>query len=179
MIALRRLLPCLLVTILLSGCSGGGQPSGTTISASTLDWPYAPASIQVHPISRIKIDRGTGQAVVHARVEFLDSDGFSTRGIGELDLILSGQSDDGVMLMSQTEWTCDLNDRDNNRQYYDEVTRTYQAILEMEPDMNVPWEPNLRAVLVLPDGRSLSDSKRIRIARNRVEPKTDEIQDQP
>ncbi|MAB84129.1 MAG: hypothetical protein CMJ24_11955 [Phycisphaerae bacterium] len=179
MIALRRLLSCLLATVLLPGCFGSGQSGNATISASSLDWPYAPTSIQVHPISRIKIDRETGRAVVHARVEFLDSDGFSTRGIGELDLILSGQSDDGVMLMSQTEWTCDLNDADKNRQYYDEVTRTYQAMLEMEPDMNVPWEPNLRAVLLLPDGRSLTDSRRIRIARTTVEPKTDPIPDQP
>lgn len=151
----------------LQGCSqrpGTGRiASGTT----TADWPFAPTSIRIHPISRIKMDRESGDAVVQARVELLDPDGFPTRGLGTLSLTLSGQSDDGVMLMSQTQWECDLDDLELNRQYYDEVTRTYLIKLELSPRMDVPWEPRLRAVLVTPGGRTLSDTSRIRFTRTR------------
>lgn len=154
---------------MVPACTSSSQADRAQVTRASQDWPYAPVSIQVHPISRIKIDRDTGQPMVHARIEMLDPDGFSTRGPGNLTLILSGQSEDGVMLMSQTEWNCDLTDPTNNRRYYDEVTRTYQAILELSPNMNIPWEPSLRAVLTLPDGQSLSDSSRIRFTRAATE----------
>ena len=70
------------------------------------------------------------------------------------------------MLMSKTEWECDLNDLELNRQYYDEVTRTYQVTLELTPRIDVPFEPRLRAVLVTPQGRTLSDVSGIRFIRN-------------
>ena len=106
----------------------------------------------------------------------LDRDGFSTRGIGELKLILSGTSEEGVMLMSQTEWECDLTDAEMNQRYFDEVTRTYQAVLELDAQTDVPWEPTLRAILLLPNGDALTDSSRIRFAK-RVEPAPDEKTD--
>ena len=162
-----RLLPTALLVLLgmLPACTSSHHVDRAQIAQATQDWPYAPVAIRVHPISRIKIDRDTSQAMVHARIELLDVDGFSTRGPGDLTLILSGQSEDGVMLMSQTEWHCDLTDPVNNRQYYDEVTRTYQAVLELSPNLSIPWEPSLRAVLKLPDGQSLSDSRRVRFTR--------------
>ena len=161
------------LAILLCSCLAACAPADgngrVRLSADAADWPYAPASIRVHPISRIKMDRESGTAVVQARIELLDPDGFSTRGLGSLTLLLSGQSENGIMLMSQTEWKCDLNDLKTNRKYYDEVTRTYQVTLDLSPRMGVPWEPRLRAMLVTPDGRTLSDTSGIRFTRTAPE----------
>ena len=161
---------------IMVGCSGLGACAPDTsgerfrLDAASGQWPYAPASIRVHPISRIKYDRTTGLAVVQARIEFRDPDGFSTRGVGSLTISLTGPSDEGVMLISKTEWKCDLNDLELNRRYYDEVTRTYQVTLELTPQIDVPFEPRLRAVLETPKGRTLSDVRGIRFNRTSSEP---------
>ncbi len=153
----------------LGACAPGSSGERFQLDAASAQWPYAPASIRVHPISRIKYDRATGQAIVQARIEFLDPDGFSTRGVGKLTISLTGPSDEGVMLMSKTEWECDLNDLELNRQYYDEVTRTYQVTLKLTPQIDVPFEPRLRAVLDTPQGRTLSDVRGIRFNRTPAE----------
>ena len=150
----------------LGACAPGSSGERIRLDAGSLRWPYAPTAIRVHPISRIKLDRETGVAVVQARIEFQDPDGFSTRGVGKLTISLTGPSRDGVMLMSKTEWECDLNDLELNRQYYDEVTRTYQVTLQLTPRIDVPFEPRLRAVLVTPQGRTLSDVSGVRFIRN-------------
>lgn len=155
----------LIICSCLGACAPGTSGDRFAVDATTAQWPYAPASIRVHPLSRIKIDRETGLEIVQARIEFQDVDGFSTRGLGQLTISLTGPSNGGVMLMSKTEWECNLNDPQLNRQYYDEVTRTYQMTLKLTPQTDVPFEPRLRAVLTTPQGETLSDTTGIRFNR--------------
>jgi len=126
------------------------------------EWPFAPESIRVHPLSRIKYG-ADGTLQVQGRIEFLDRDGCSTRGIGMLKIILAGSSNGGSH--TESSWESDLNDLETNSQYYDEVTRTYLYGLSLENAGDVPLEPSLHARLILPDGRTLSDNAEIHISR--------------
>jgi hypothetical protein len=126
-----------------------------------MDWAYAPVDIRVHPLSRVKFNDTGGEARVEARIELLDQDGFSTRGIGDLKLVLSGSSEMGSH--TQVEWECDLSTVAMNGKQYDCVTRTYLAHLQLVSSDDIPLEPVLYAQFKMPDGRSLSDRKSIRI----------------
>lgn len=149
-----------LCTLLTSGCNPTNRGLRTEAGVVT-DWTYAPESIRVHPLSRIKFNEAGDQARVEARIEMRDRDGFSTRGLGELSLFLTGSSDIGSHI--QVEWLCDLTTVDMNGKQYDCVTRTYLAHLELLQSDDVPLEPVLSARLTMPDGSVLSDRKPIRI----------------
>ena len=152
----------------LHGCQAADTrkpQSQTTIEF--VPWPFAPESIRVHPLSRIKFGAGDSKPQVQGRVEFLDQDGFSTRGVGDLKIILAGSSGSGSH--AESSWECDLNNLETNSQYYDEVTRTYLYSLSLEKAGDVPLEPSLHVFLVLPDGRVLSDEAVIHVSRARTE----------
>ena len=126
-----------------------------------MDWTYAPESIRVHPLSRVKFNEAGDQARVEARIEMQDRDGFSTRGLGNLTLYLSGSSDMGSH--TQVEWQCDLSTIDMNGKQYDCVTRTYLAHLELTRSDDIPLEPVLRARFTMLDGSILTDREAIRV----------------
>ena len=170
--ASRLAVLCLAIPVILAGCDTTPRSGRSPAVREAITWPYAPASIRVHPISRIKIDPETGQAHVKAHIEFLDIDGFSTRGIGRLEFVLSGQGDGSTVSISKTTWECDLNNPDTNSEYFDEVTRAYLATLELSPGVDVPWDPRFKATLVLPDGSRLSDTSTIRFMKPAAEPES-------
>ena len=149
----------LLCLLAMFTCGCGSTQPRTGQAGST--WIYGPQAIRVHPLSRVKFDPETGEPHVEARIEMIDRDGFSTRGSGQLVLMLSGSPSSGAH--SEVRWECDLSDPKSNGTHFDCVTRTYQARLELEQASDVPLEPHLRAVLTLPDGRALSDTEAIRI----------------
>ena len=136
-------------------------------------WTYGPEAIRVHPLSRVKFDPETGEPHVEARIEMLDRDGFSTRGMGSLVLLLSGSP--GAGAHSEVRWECDLSDPESNGTHFDCVTRTYQARLDLEQAADLPLEPRLRAVLTLPSGQTLSDAAAVRIRLN--EPESEHLDD--
>ncbi|MDG2291165.1 MAG: hypothetical protein P8L37_00780 [Phycisphaerales bacterium] len=168
---------CLLTTLCLCSLVAGGCNSTSrgirTEGGVITDWTYAPESIRIHPLSRVKFNEAGDQARVEARIEMRDRDGFSTRGLGDLTLFLSGSSDMGSH--TQVEWQCDLSTVDMNGKQYDCVTRTYLAHLELLQSNDIPLEPMLRARLTMPDGSVLSDRKPIRIttAGSKSEPLDD------
>lgn len=158
------LLSACVALVVLPGCqsaSTGSKQTGTV--AEVAQWPFAPESIRVHPLSRIKFGPEDRKPQVQGRVEFLDRNGFSTRGIGTLKIILAGSSSSGSH--AESRWECDLNNLETNSQYYDEVTRTYLYSLSLDKADDVPLEPSLHVVLALPDGRVLSDEAVIHVSR--------------
>ena len=156
------------------GCQPAKRSSNQTETViEAADWPYAPVSIRVHPLSRIKFGPDNGKPQVQALIEFLDRDGISTRGLGTLRIILAGASNSGSH--AESRWECNLTDLDTNGQYYDEVTRTYMHNLSLDEADDVPLEPSLHAILVLPDGRVLADEKPIRISR--IKRSSDDLDD--
>jgi 2-keto-4-pentenoate hydratase/2-oxohepta-3-ene-1,7-dioic acid hydratase in catechol pathway len=149
-----------LYAVLIGGCNS--TPGGMRTSAgATMEWAYAPVDIRVHPLSRVKFNDTGDEARVEARIELLDQDGFSTRSLGDLKLVLSGSSEMGSH--TQVEWECDLSTVAMNGKQYDCVTRTYLAHLQLVSRDDIPMEPVLYAQFQRPDGHSLSDRQPIRI----------------
>ena len=166
----RLVVPALCVlAILACGCESTRNHTTTEAMA----WTYGPEAIRVHPLSRVKFDSETGEPHVEARIEMLDRDGFSTRGMGSLVLLLSGSP--GAGAHSEVRWECDLSDPESNGTHFDCVTRTYQARLDLEQAADLPLEPRLRAVLTLPSGQTLSDAAAVRIRLN--EPESEHLDD--
>lgn len=143
------------------GCSSG--PSRPRPD----EWPFAPATLRVHPLTRVVLPRvNTRSAVppnttlIEAHIELLDIDGFDTRGLGELLLELDSRGDSSLKSLS---WVVDLNDLARNRLYFDGVTQTYRVPLEIA----WPTAPRngiavLRASLETPTGRRIASSGEIR-----------------
>lgn len=84
-----------------------------------MEWPYAPASIRVHPLSRLLPD---GRAEV--RVECLDPEGDAVKSIGMLRVHV-GEGATAVHVEA------DLNDRGVQGLDWDPVLRDYKLIVRV------------------------------------------------
>ena len=71
----------------LVGCQPKSLVPGKLPAGSIEQYPYKPMEISIHPLSRYWISP-TGEMEIEARIEFLDRDGYPTRGIGRLELSL-------------------------------------------------------------------------------------------
>jgi len=129
-----------------AGCGGGLRLSGSD------RWPFAPASLRIHPLTHVAAPRvnapmpgvppaASGANVLEVFVELLDEDGFETRGIGTLTVTATARGDSSLPVLS---WTIDLSAAHTNRMYFDWVTRTYRMPLVLE------WSapPRTRAISV-------------------------------
>ena len=160
MSALTRPAACWIsvITVILMICGGGCGTRPVTPSRAPAsvngDWPFAPAQILVHPLTRYWATASHGKEV-EARIELLDSDGFATRGIGRLELTLSSANGRSI-----ETWVLQLNNLDTNRAHFDTVTRTYLVRLSL-PNQDVPERAELEARLVMPNGREITDYGRI------------------
>lgn len=123
----------LLLTALV-GCRGGPTLAGDT------GWPFAPATIRIHPLTHVALPRVNAPLagvpstpergmLLEVYIELIDVDGFDTRGIGVLDLAVSARGDSSLPTL---EWSIDLRDLEVNRMYFDWVTRTYRLPLILE-----------------------------------------------
>lgn len=123
-----------LMAAALTGCRGGRVLSGGT------GWPFAPASLRVHPLTHVALPRVNAPlagapttaeqgAILEVYIELLDVDGFDTRGVGELRVQVSSRGDASL---PNLEWTVDLRELDVNRMYFDWVTRTYRLPLVLD-----------------------------------------------
>ena len=107
------------------GCSSSPKQTGPRKSSN---WAYAPDSVSIHPLSRIRIseDKTRATAVVH--VEFKDGDDFACRGLGDLFIKIASASGNSVITK-----LFKLSDPDVNRELFDNVTRTYCIELPTSP----------------------------------------------
>lgn len=162
----------------IAGCRGSGEtwtarphePSNGESSAAgalaeSTAWPYAPASMRVHPLTR-RVDSTSGASLPSAsadaasrtdlevRIECLDSDGHETRAIGSLVIELVGGG---------ARWTVgpiDLSDAEINRRIFEGTTRTYRVGVAMpqEASLETGTVLSIEARLRLPEGRVLEAS---------------------
>lgn len=105
-----------------------GSPRGPSEpSVTTIPWPYAPATVRVHPLSRL-VPGADGSAPRQAeiRVQCLDPEGDATRTTGTLWLRLG--TGERARIVER-----DLGDPKVNREDWDPVTRTYRLLLPV-PD---------------------------------------------
>jgi hypothetical protein len=144
-----------------TGCESGAQrtirigPDG----ASEFGWPYWPTELRVHPLTRL-VQEANGATVLEARVELLDAEGHTTKGIGLL--ILEVRTDEEGTV--EERWERDLSDPTLNRLHYDEVTRTYLLRLAIDPK-RLSGQPVLEAALVIPGQTTLEDRLRLQTGR--------------
>jgi hypothetical protein len=114
---------------LLAAASCGPQRGGSDPNAAPepgltpATWPYAPATMRVHPLSRIMVPARAEEATrAEVHVQCLDLEGDSTRSIG----LLRVQVGDPASAASVQH---DLGDPAVNRADWDPVTRTYRFTL--------------------------------------------------
>lgn len=159
------LMPCAFAAAALM-VSGGCEPSTRTTSGPNAaagersaengaSWPFWPAKMRIHPLTRVVPAAGAGRVVIEARLEFVDADNVTTRASGQLTLRLyaDAQQPDGAEAIGT--WNQDLRDVAVNRRQYDDVTRTY--LFRMEVDAaSLPEKPELRAFFLSATGREMS-----------------------
>jgi hypothetical protein len=111
-----------MICIACSPHSSGIVAGGEKILSSP--WPFRPASMRIHPLTRLVRDPQTNVVQIEARLELRDRDGHVARGLGAVEFTLT--LDAGA---PERSWTFDLLDLQRNRQLYDDVTRTYRFLL--------------------------------------------------
>lgn len=155
-----NLLPAIvLITAALTACEFKGEPaSNAPLPTHVKVWKLEPVSMRIHPSSRFV--RGSEQGMLEARVEFLDEMGDSIKAVGRVHIELhargrSARRDSGRMLYA---WDVDLLTLDNQRRYYDPITRAYMFPLAVD-SLSIARDGTLIQVgFTLLDGRRLATS---------------------
>jgi hypothetical protein len=148
------------VAVVCCGCSSSIKQVGPRHAS---EWAYAPNSIKVHPLTRIRIPDATKtetdaegpdkkEPIIVVHVEFLDGDGFSCRGVGELRVEVHAKK--GGLL---GEAVVDLRDPDVNRLRFDPVTRTYRIHFNKLP--KGLREANIRAFYTVLGNKELKSKQ--------------------
>ena len=106
-------------------CSPQRQADETLPAIAVENWPYVPATMRVHPLSRVVPSAEPGTPP-HAEVcvQCLDLDGDATRGVGELSVQVGAEGE---------RVRRNLGDAAVNRASWDPVTRTYRLQLPVPP----------------------------------------------
>jgi hypothetical protein len=113
-------------------------PSARIGSSRQIDsWPFAPASIRIHPISQAHSDAKGPRIVCH--VECRDPLGETTKAVGSLriEVLEPTRTVEPGMEQIAAAWVTDLSDLDNNSKLYDPSTRTYRLSLRQLPGFMV------------------------------------------
>ena len=114
----------------------------TTTTPSTVAWPFRPAAVRFHPLSRIVTGAPEGRPVIETRLEFTDRAGDTTKAHGTL--VVDLHELDARAESMQSSWDLDLTDLMVNERHYDVVTRTYLLRLVVDPAV-MPATPELVA----------------------------------
>lgn len=126
------------LALMMGGCAvRPGSPMDHQVAgASGIQSPFAPASLQIHPLTRVDRDSG-GQVWIICHLELKDAWGDTTKGVGTLQVHLlrpTGGRASGLGTQ-ELSWEINLSDLDTNASLYDPATRTYRLPLEGAP----PW----------------------------------------
>jgi len=159
---IRRGLPILLV-VAMSACTAPApwrdEAVGTGTRSDDARWPYWPARMRVHPLSRVVIDPVNGD-FLEAHIEFRDEDGHTTRAVGTIRIDLFSQND-APSAPSSVEWSISLSEPKTNRLHFDEVMRTY--FFRLNPgEEPLPHRPVLVVRFVSEDGLLFESSLTLR-----------------
>ena len=135
------------------GAPGEVTPESLADDAS-LRWPYRPADMRIHPLTRLVTDEDGRYTQIETRIELFDIEGHTTKGCGRLRIDLHAV-EGGIVSAALMTWNLDLRDPTFNRERYDVVTRTYLFGLEPDPGETIPDQPALKAYYLTGDGRPL------------------------
>ena len=139
-----------------------GLNSSSPGDAQTSDWPFWPQALRIHPLTRLAVDAKSGRSIIEVRLEFLDPEGHTTKGVGQvrIDLAAGGSGADSSPPIATWNW--DLRDRSVNRRFYDDVTRTYLFRLNVE-SLELGPQPELRAYFLSATGARLQAAHTLRV----------------
>ncbi|MEX2218190.1 MAG: hypothetical protein WD749_05465 [Phycisphaerales bacterium] len=119
--------------------------------AEALDNPFAPASLHIHPLTRVERD-AEGKLWIICHVELLDAWGDTAKGIGQLQVRLFRPAPTpAAPARQELNWDVNLSDLKENSSLYDSPTRTYRLPLQNAPQ----WvgaengRPRIRLVAIL------------------------------
>lgn len=113
---------------------GATESPGT--SPAMLRQAFAPVRLQVHPLSRIRRDRGSGDMRIEAHVELIDAFDHLTKGLGEFRFEIETLERDAVRLPdgSRLIWRIPVDTPERASAPFDPLTRTYRFVLtELAP----------------------------------------------
>ena len=158
----------------LMGCEAGPSPvarppDGQTLGSTrplvgevqTSQWPFWPTSLRIHPLTRLAVDPQTRKSIIEVRLEFLDPQQHTTKGVGQvrIDLVTSGIAADSAPPLAT--WSWDLRDPSVNTTLYDDVTRTYLLRLKVD-SLELGPQLQLRAYYLSAAGHQLQATYTLR-----------------
>ncbi|MEM6457919.1 MAG: hypothetical protein AAF710_00845 [Planctomycetota bacterium] len=156
----------LVCSLLLVGCVDAKGPGADT-AASERDgdgWQPTPVALRIYPSTRFVNEAGT--PLLEARVELFDEMGDSTKASGLLrfELFAAGQVpgiEVGRLLYS---WDIALATLEDQRRYYDPITRGYLLRLRLESAEATRRQVRLRVTFQPATGQRMSDEQPVRLA---------------
>ncbi len=150
----------MLAAAMLSACASdsatrtpGGKTGANVGSPDTpYHWVAAPVRARVYPSTRFV--REEGAAVLEARIELLDEMGDSIKGVGNwhFELYAGDHRRDGMVAQRLYAWDVPMMLLDEQRLYYDRITRAYLFRLKMDNVAPSRRVTTFYATLVQPDG---------------------------
>lgn len=138
--------------------SAGSAAAGAAHNGEQVYWRAAPVAMRLYPSTRYI--REEDNPILEARIELFDSMGDSVKGAGELHLELytgdrDRQRDIGQRLYA---WRVALKTIEDQRTYYDPVTRAYLFRLKVDNLQIATRMTTVQATLIQPDGSRLEAS---------------------
>lgn len=116
----------------LAACSLRPQGPGPVIMGGpmgTETGPFAPASIRIHPLTRLDWN-SEGVVWIDFHLEPRDRWSDTVKTIGELEVMLFPQGSEGAVgVEPELTWRFDLSNLDRNKDLFDPATRTYHVPL--------------------------------------------------
>ena len=129
----------------------GGAPG---VDAPAEHWRIEPVQIRIYPTTRFTTRQGS--TVLKARVELFDEMGDSVKAVGrfQFGLYRDGDQGDGSLAKRLYTWHVSTLTLDDQRQFYESVSRTYLFVLDLGQ-----WKPQpsaaLRVTFTFPHGARL------------------------
>lgn len=117
-------------------------------------WPFRPTRLRVHPLTRAIMDEDTSEPIIEVRIEFIDPQGHTTKGVGQIRIDLLAEKGSKEADKPLAVWSRDLRDLKVNFEHYDEVTQTYLFRLRIE-GKQLPANPRINAYFLAADGLRL------------------------
>ncbi len=141
--------------------SGGGSGGGEGGLGSA--WEPGVAGLRIYPSTRFIKEKDT--SLLEARIELLDEMGDSIKASGQLRFELRGAGqrpgvEEGRLLYS---WDITIATLDDQRRYYDPITRSYLLRLRLSNAAITQRQVVLRVTFQPVDGVRMTDEQPVRI----------------
>jgi hypothetical protein len=134
-----------------NGSAGGDNGSGT---GGTL-WRAVPVDLRVYPSTRFI--REENEPILEARLELFDEMGDSVKGAGKVFLELYAGDREGAREIGRRlyTWNLTLETLEDQRKYYDPITRAYLFRLKVDNLQVARRTTTLYVTLMQPGGKRL------------------------